>query len=141
MKLLLLGFYGVGKTYLKDRKGMIDLTDFGTPSLSTLLTYYNNPDYDIIMADSQWEKVFVNSRLPFYVVIPTPDRKDEFLINYRERYKNGTGGGDDRFCNIIDRNWDEWLDYSRTKIPCEEIIQLEKGEWMADAINYISRQK
>lgn len=139
MKLLLLGFYGVGKTYLKDKEGMIDLTDLGIPSLSTLFLYYNNPSYNVIMADSQWEKVFIASGLPFYTVIPTPDRKEEFLHNYRERFSKGTGGGDDRFCSIIERNWYEWLNYSQTKIPCTAVIQIEKGEWMADVVEYLTQ--
>ena len=138
--ILILGFYGVGKTYLKDRKGMIDLTDLGTPSLSTLLTYYNNPDYDVIMADPQWEKVFVQSKLPFYVVIPTPDRKEEFLTNYRNRFSINPGGGSEWFCKRVGDNWYEWLEYSRTKIPCTAVLELEKGEWIENVINYLKQQ-
>ena len=136
MKILILGFYGVGKTTCKNER-MVDLTDLGSPSLDILQKYWNNHEYDVIMADPQWERVFIDSGIPFYVVVPTPDRKDEFLANDRERYKNGTGGGDDKFCNIIATNWYWWLEYSLTRIPCITTIQLEKGEWMADAINYL----
>ena len=131
--MIYMGFYGVGKTTCQNDK-MVDLTDLGQPSLSILLDAVAK--YPIVMCDPQYEFVVLESGLPFIVVIPTPDRKEEFLANYRERYKKGTGGGDDKFCSIIDKNWYDWLDYSR-KLPAYATIQLEKGEWMIDAIKAI----
>ena len=132
--MLIYGFYGIGKTSIKDGMEMVDMEDFGQPSLPILLDAVEK--YPIVLADPQWENPILQSKIPFTVVIPTPDRKEEFQHNYRERYKRGTGGGDDKFCKIIYDNWDRWLDYCK-RLPAETIIELEKGEWLIDAINYM----
>lgn len=131
--MIYMGFYGVGKTTCKGKE-MVDMEDFGQPSLQLLRDAVKK--YPIVMCDPQWELAVLDSKLPFCVVIPTPDRKEEFQKNYRKRYAEGTGGGNDRFCQIIYENWDRWLDYSR-KLPAYAIVQLEKGEWMIDAIKAI----
>lgn len=133
--MLIIGFCGVGKTtYVANHANAIDLTCI-KPGQSALHKAVEK--YEIVLADPSWLMVFVESKLPFYVVVPSIDLKDEYLANYRERYNNGTGGGDDRFCHFIGNNWDEWL-RGLSFAPCP-IIELEKGEWLEDAVSYLSR--
>lgn len=135
--MLIIGMCGVGKTtYVAKHKNAIDLTCI-EPGLSVL--HMAVEKYEVVLADPSWLMVFVESKLPFYVVVPSPDLKDEYLANYRERFKHGTGGGDDRFCHFIGDNWDEWL-AGLNAAPCP-VIELGPGEWLDDAISYLSQSR
>lgn len=140
MKVLILGFYGVGKTtMLRDYPNAVDLTDVSRPSMETLMTYWNDERYEIVMGDPQWTKVFLESGIPFYVVIPDAGRKEEFLENFRKRHILGLGGGDDKFCDILNRNWDGWLWTYNTWIPSIRVFTLTEKMWLPDVINKIKR--
>lgn len=144
MKVLILGFYGVGKTTaLKDYPNAVDLTDIldrsydEHPSLERFYQYWNNDRYEIVMTDPWWTKVILESGIPFYIVIPNKYRKDEFFENYRKRFSLGLGGGDDQFCDYVWDCWSGWLDFYKHKLPCIKCIILKKNEWMKDALDYI----
>ena len=135
--MLIIGFCGVGKTtYVMSHKNAIDLT-YIKPGLSALKKAVEK--YDIILGDPAWLGVFLESKLPFTVVVPSPELKDEYLTNFRERYAHGTGGGDDKFCDVISENWDEWLE-SLNAAPCP-IVELGPGEWLETAISELSRRQ
>jgi len=144
MKILILGFYGVGKTtVLKDYPNAVDLTDVldhennEHPSLERFYQYWDDERYDIVMADPWWTKVILESGIPFYIVIPNRHRKDEFFENYRNRFSLGLGGGDDQFCDYVGDCWDGWLDFYKKKLPCIKCIILKKNEWMKNALDHI----
>ena len=144
MKILILGFYGVGKTTaLKDYPNAVDLTDVldhendEHPSLERFYQYWNDDKYEIVMADPWWTDVIIKTGIPFYTVIPDVDRKDEFFENYKSRFSLGLGGGDEQFCDYVGDCWSGWLDFYKKKLPCIECIILKKNEWMKDAIDHI----
>ena len=128
--MLIIGFCGVGKTtYVLSHKNAIDLT-YIKPGLSVLQRAVEK--YDIVLGDPSWLEVFMAAKLPFTVVVPSKDRKEEYLANYRERYKVGTGGGDDEFCSVVSENWDDWID--TLKMAPQTIVELGPGEWLEDFI-------
>ena len=135
--MLIIGFCGVGKTtYVLNHKNAIDLT-YIEPGHSALQRAIEN--YEIVLADPAWLEVFLESKLSFIVVVPSKDRKEEYLANYRERYKVGTGGGDDEFCSVVSENWDEWID--TLKMVPQTIVELGPGEWLETAISELSRHQ
>ena len=111
---------------------MIDLTDEGKPSLSLLKNAVEK--YDVVMADPSWEQVFLMSKIPFYVVVPSFDRKEEFIANFRERWKKGLGGGDDNFCRYVGNNWAIRI-RQLMSLPSISCTVLEKGKWLKDVID------
>ena len=132
--MLIIGFCGVGKTtYVLKNKNAIDLT-YIKPGLSVLRKAVEN--YEVVLGDPAWLEVFMESGLPFYVVVPALSRKDEYLTNYRERYKEGTGGGDDKFCQVVSDNWEEWIETLK-KVP-QTIVELEPGEFLTNCISHLS---
>lgn len=141
-KCLILGYWGVGKTTLvESTEKAVDLTDITIiPSLDILHQYWADPSYDVVMADPNWEKVIIKSGIPFYVVIPTQDRLEEFIQNFQERYKQGKGGGDLIFCTLMKGRWKHWLDKYKNDIACVEVIELPSGQWLKDAIEYINNR-
>lgn len=132
--MLILGFFGVGKTTIKNEK-MADLTDEGQPSLSLLQSAVST--YDVVMADPMWEDVFLKSGIPFYVVVPSINRKEEFLANFRRRCKEGKGGGSELFCKMVGDNWEKWITHLLS-LPALAHIELEAGDWLSDAISHLS---
>lgn len=134
--MLILGWFGVGKsTLMRNNKSVADLTDMGQPSLSLLKDTIEK--YDIVLADPQWTNVFLESGIPFHIVVPTLDRKEEFLKNYHDRWKKGLGGGSGKFCGFMDRVWDTWISYLLS-LPALSHIELEEGEWLSDAVSHLS---
>ena len=135
--MLIIGFCGVGKTtYVANHANAIDLT-YIKPGLSALRKAVEK--YEVVLGDPSWLEVFLESKLPFYVVVPTQERKDEYLANYRERYANGTGGGDDWFVDVISSHWDDWI--GTLKMAPMPIVELEPGDWLEDAVSYLSQSR
>lgn len=134
--MLILGFFGIGKTTAKNEI-VADLTDLGSPSLSLLEDTVRK--YDIVLADPMWEKVFLESGMPFTVVVPSLDRKEEFLGNFRERVKKGLGGGNELFCKVIGDNWDGWITHFLS-LPVR-VVELQEGEWISDYISLLSARQ
>ena len=48
-------------------------------------------------------EALVKAKIPFIYVLPTCDRKQEFLFNYEQR------GSSKEFIKKVDRNWENWL--------------------------------
>lgn len=135
--MLIIGFCGVGKTtFVASHSNAIDLT-YIKPGLSALRKAVDK--YEIVLGDPGWLGVFLESKLPFSVVVPTKGRKDEYLANYRERYANGAGGGDDKFVDVISSRWDDWI--GTLKMAPAPVIELEPGEWLEDAVSYLSEHQ
>lgn len=133
--MLIIGFCGVGKTtYASTHKNAVDLTCV-EPGQTVLQDAISR--FEIVLADPSWLMTFVESGLPFYVVVPSMDLKDEYLANYRERHKRGTGGGDDRFCEFISGGWEEWIE--TLKKVNQTVVELGPGEFLEDAISYLSQ--
>lgn len=130
--MLILGFFGVGKTTLaKQNEKVADLTDLGSPSLSLLQDTVAK--YDIVLADPTWEQVFLESGEDFFVVVPSLDRKKEFLTNLKERYKKGLGGGNHGFRKLIGKYWEWWINHMLS-IPSHGQIVLEQGEFLSHSV-------
>lgn len=51
-------------------------------------------------------ETLVKEKIPFIYVIPSLDRKEEFLNNYKER------GNTQAFIDNVDINWERWLQIS-----------------------------
>jgi hypothetical protein len=69
--------------------------------------------------------VFYN--LPFVLVYPSKDLKEEYLERYKKR------GSNDNFIQLISNNWGNWIDECRLQDYCFH-IELKKGQFIADVI-------
>ena len=135
--MLILGFFGVGKTTCSNEK-WADLEALGSPSLSLLKSAVEK--YDIVFANPLLAPFVLKSGIPFHVVVPSLNRKEEFLHNFREREKMQTGGGDDWFCSLVGLNWEKWINHL-LELPALSHIVLEKGEWLSDAIEALKNRQ
>jgi len=140
--LIISGFPGIGKShFFKKNKDKIIL-DSDSSKFSWIKKGVRNPDFpnnyinhiknnigkaDIIMVSSHKavRDALVNNGIKFTLVYPSREIKDEYL----QRYKNR--GSDDGFVDMLDNNWDSFLDELEGQIGCDR-IELKEGEYLSD---------
>lgn len=118
--IILMGFPGVGKTYIKEKyKGSNDLkvldSDSSNFDKSNFPNNYINyikeqiGKYDIIMVSTHKEvrdaikNSMISRMCPLYICYPSLDIKDEWLERLRKR------GNNESFIKLIDENYFNWV--------------------------------
>ena len=113
--IIISAFPGMGKsTFYKDNLGNYSDSDSSQFNKSEFPTNYIQHIKEIIKTK---QLVFVSShievrnallenKLKFIYVLPTLDRKEEFLNNYKER------GSSQEFIDRVSVNWERWLQIS-----------------------------
>lgn len=84
---------------------------------------------DIIMISSHKEvrDALVDNELSFTLVYPDKSLKDEYISRYKER------GNDDKFVELLDKNWDTWIGELETQDGCKH-IKLHSGQYLSDIL-------
>lgn len=84
---------------------------------------------DVICISSHKEvrKALVENNLPFTLIYPNRTIKDEYLNRYKDR------GNSSLFIELIDKNWDLWIDECEEQEGCKHII-LPSMIFMADVV-------
>lgn len=77
-------------------------------------------------------EALVEAGFHFYIARPTLDLKEGYLKNYRER------GNDESFINLIDKNWDLWLEdideFQRHHSGQVTLVELRRDVYMEQFI-------
>lgn len=63
--------------------------------------------------------------LPLMVFYPSVDRKEEFLKNYELR------GSDTNFVQLMDKQWDNFINDITTTIPEDKRCELKPGQFLS----------
>lgn len=84
---------------------------------------------DIIMVSSHKEvrDVLVENGIPFILVYPSPEIKEEYIQRYIDRGNTGS------FVQLLNNNWEIWLKELEKQKGCKK-IKLEKGQYLSDVI-------
>lgn len=77
-----------------------------------------------ISSHKEVRESLVANNLPFTLVYPQEDLKDEYLKRYKER------GSSEAFIALIDKNWSNWLGELREQKGCKH-IELKSGEYLS----------
>lgn len=110
--IIISGFPGLGKSVLyKENKVNYSDSDSSKFSKKNFPENYiqhikkviNKKHLIFISSHIAVREALVKEKIPFIYVIPTIDRKAEFLNNYRER------GNTQEFIDNVDSNWERWL--------------------------------
>lgn len=130
--ILICGFYGIGKSYLQKHRPDLDIYDHHSfPREDYLLEHL---DHRYVVADPDWIKVFTSyaqqTGCRFYVVLPSLDRRQEFLDNYLNRTE---GMHNELFVRRRDRFWTKQITALK-QTPGAEVITLKTG-FLADIID------
>jgi hypothetical protein len=75
----------------------------------------------------------VKKGIPFVLVYPNRDLKDEYIQRYKDR------GNNDAFVGLLEKNWDTWMDEMDAMGPQEGQslykVKLASGQYLTDVID------
>lgn len=151
--LIVSGFPGVGKTRFvewatnvtEDGKSLATILDSDSSQFSWLEPGVRNPDFpnnyiqhikdnieqaDIILVSSHdvVRKALINVEIDFWLVFPRKGIKQEYLKRYEDR------GSDDKFVQLLDANWEQWVGECEALIdtPGINLVPLGAGQYLTD---------
>lgn len=82
-------------------------------------------------------KALVEAYVPYILVYPQLDCKDEYIRRYIERA--GTGGlmneDETPFADLVAKNWDDWIIQCQQQSHCFHRV-LKPGEFLENAIQF-----
>ena len=141
--MILSGWPGIGKSHFKKNSKFVvhdsDSTQFsklenGEPNPNFVDEYITHisklaetePDSIILVSTHQMvlEKL-AQSGLMYYVIIPKPELKDEYIQRYIER------GSPQPMIDLISNNWTPWLEHIKAN---HKYFELESEEFLSDFI-------
>jgi hypothetical protein len=71
--------------------------------------------------------------IPFVLVYPDRNIKDEYIQRYKDR------GNNDAFVDLLEKNWDNWMDeMDQMEAPKGQTlykVKLGSGQYLTDVIN------
>jgi len=132
-------FSGCGKTFYSKNekvKSVLELDkdqkkflNFNFPNNYTKYLKENIGRYDIILVSTHKEirDFLIENNIDFTLVYPNRTLKEQYKENYFKR------GSTKLFVDIMDRNWDKWIDDIENQ-NCNEKIELQKDEYLSDLI-------
>jgi hypothetical protein len=94
-----------------------------------------DPNVDKILVSSHKDvrEGLVRRKIPFVMVYPDRDIKDEYIQRYKDR------GNNDEFVDLLEKNWDNWMDeMDEMSVPVGQIlykVRLKSGQYLSDVIN------
>jgi hypothetical protein len=83
--------------------------------------------YILVSSHKVVRDVLVNNKIFFSLVYPVKNIKDEYLNRCKKR------GSDQKFIDMLDNNWDSFLDEMKEQKHCDHLILLS-GEFISDII-------
>ena len=84
-------------------------------------------DIIFISSHKQVREALKQLDIPYTLVIPKRELKDEWIERFRSR------GNTEEFISNVLKNWDDWMDELYTD-RCELIVRLNSGEYIDKAI-------
>lgn len=82
-------------------------------------------------------KALVENYVPFVLVYPAMECKDEYIRRYIERA--GTGGlmnaDETPFANLMAKNWEDWITQCQQQGGCLK-RELKPGQYLVDVIEF-----
>lgn len=110
--IIISAFPGIGKSKLYEENKVnfsdsdsskFDKKNFPKNYIEHIKKIRNEKQLIFISSHIDVRNALVKEGIPFIYVIPTTDRKIEFLENYKNR------GNTKKFIQNVDSNWDRWL--------------------------------
>lgn len=141
---IIVGFPGVGKTTFFEQNRQFKCADSDSSRFSWVAPGLRNPEFPqnyiehIKASIGRFDLIFVSShdlvrkalkdeRIPYYVVYPSKDLKDEYIQRYVKR------GNQESFVRLLEDHFEEFID-SIEQDDYPTLIPLQSGEYLADVI-------
>lgn len=137
MSKIIAGFPGIGKsTLFKKYKGRVsdsdssqfNKADFPENYIKHIRAESTNKDCVLVSSHDVVRKAMIAASIPFTLVYPVLECKDEYLKRYEDR------GSPKAFIDLLSNNWDKWIIECHNQQNCEKIV-LKPGQYLADVID------
>ena len=140
------GFPGIGKSVLFEELGNNLVADSDSSSFSWIgegIDRKRNPDFPnnyiehikslvgkvkiiCVSTHDVVRQALKNNDIEYILVYPSRNCKDIYLKNYKER------GNDESFVNMMDQNWDKFLDQLETEDGTDIKLTLLRNTYLKD---------
>lgn len=123
------------KNVLDSDSSKFDKKHFPGNYLDHIERNIDNPSVDRILVSSHKDvrDALVNRNIPFVLVYPNRELKDEYIQRYKDR------GNNDFFVELLDKNWDTWMDEMDEMGPQPGQffykVKLGSGQYLTDVID------
>lgn len=128
-------FNTTDKTVLDSDSSKFDKKHFPDNYIDHIERNIQDPKVDKILVSSHKDvrDALVKKGIPFVLVYPHRELKDEYIQRYKER------GNNDAFVDLLEKNWDNWMDEMDAMNPQEGQslykIKLGPGQYLTDVID------
>jgi hypothetical protein len=131
------GFPGVGKsTVFNNADGLVvadsDSSTFDKkefPDNYLMHIQETRPSVDVLLVSSHnvVRDELEERGIPFHLVYPTVDQKDEYMARYKQR------GSPQPFLDLMDQNWEKFIGECAQQQGCTHVV-LKPGQFLGDVI-------
>ncbi len=132
-------FPGTGKsTYCRNHpdcsdsdSSKFDKAEFPQNYIEHIKSLIGKKTYVFVSSHKAVRDALLAAGIPFNLVIPTLDCKEEYLKRFKER------GNPESFIKLISDNWETWISDCATqqKGVGRVVVMLSKGTFLSDAID------
>ena len=132
-------FPGVGKTtyfnttdknVLDSDSSKFNKKNFPANYIEHIERNIQDPKVDKILVSSHKDvrDALVKKGIPYVLVYPNREIKDEYIQRYKDR------GNNDTFVDLLDKNWDNWMDEMDNQEGCYK-VKIGSGQYLTDVID------
>jgi hypothetical protein len=72
-------------------------------------------------------EALVLNNLPFVLIYPAKELKEEYIERYKQR------GNNEKFIQLLSDNWDNWIDECKSQTGCYH-IELKSNQFVANVV-------
>ena len=102
--------------------------DFPTNYIEHIKKNIGTADYILVSSHKEVRDALVEAGIFFTLIFPTESLKEEYV----QRYKNR--GSDQKFIELVEANWKQWIDDNRKQPGCDRIEMLEPEMYISDVL-------
>ncbi len=140
--MLVAAFPGTGKSYYCNVDADYIPQSFATDSDSSQFDKNHFPENYIEHIKQKisegYARVFISSHkdvrealvlnnLPFVLIYPAKELKEEYIERYKQR------GNNEKFIQLLSDNWDNWIDECKSQTGCYH-IELKSNQFVANVV-------
>lgn len=107
--------------------------DFPQNYISHIKENIGKADYILVSTHENVRRALEDAGIDFYLVYPNINLKEEWIGRCFIR------GSDEKFCQLIADNWDNWIDQLEEDSKRHKFIILGHGEHLSDVIRFLDK--
>ena len=114
-------------TILDSDSSTFDKSDFPDNYIKHIKSNIGKADVIMISSHKDVRDALLKEDMKFTLVYPNRYLKDEYISRYKKR------GSNQKFIELLDKNWDVWISELEEQKGCKH-IQLLEGQYLDDVL-------